>query len=149
MTQQKLELGMLPNKDIARFDPQSSRILQSIGIDDGRLPEPYVVILDNDSYDILLLLSDGVSDCLSDEDIIAVCKNTDRSELAKRIVEKALRHDSILPDESSTYDIGASNNRWLNIYGLNIYAADGNFTNLKIKGKEVSDYLPTTIGLTS
>ena len=99
MTQQKLELGMLPNKDIARFDPQSSRILQSIGIDDGHLPEPYVVILDNDSYDILLLLSDGVSDCLSDEDLIAVCKNTDRRELAKRIVEKALRHDSILPEE--------------------------------------------------
>ena len=99
LTQEKLELGRLPNKDIARFDPESNQILQSIGIDYGELPEPYVVILDNDSYDILLLLSDGVSDCLSDEDLIAVCKNTDRRELAKRIVEKALRHDSILPDE--------------------------------------------------
>lgn len=99
MTQKKLERGILPNKDIARFDPQSNMIIQSIGLDDGHLPEPYVVILDNDSYDILLLLSDGVSDCLSDEDLIAVCKNTDRRELAKRIVEKALRHDSILPEE--------------------------------------------------
>ena len=99
MTQQKLELGMLPNKDIARFDPQSSRILQSIGIDDGHLPEPYVVILDNDSYDILLLLSDGVSDCLSDEDLIAVCKTTNRKELAKRFVTVAVGHDSILPQE--------------------------------------------------
>ena len=74
MTQQKLELGMLPNKDIARFDPQSSRILQSIGIDDGHLPEPYVVILDNDSYDLLILLTDGVSDCLSDEDLLQYVK---------------------------------------------------------------------------
>ena len=99
MTQQKLELGMLPNKDIARFDPQSSRILQSIGIDDGHLPEPYVVILDNDSYDLLILLSDGVSDCLSDEDLIAVCKTTNRKELAKRFVTVAVGHDSILPQE--------------------------------------------------
>lgn len=99
LTQENLERGKLPNKDIARFDPQSNMIIQSIGIDGGHLPEPYVVRLENDSYDILLLLSDGVTDCLSDEDLIAVCKNTDRRELAKRIVEKALRHDSILPEE--------------------------------------------------
>ena len=99
LTQKKLERRKLPNKDIARFDPKSNVILQSIELDSGHLTKPYVVRLDNDSYDILLLLSDGVTDCLSDEDLIAICKNTDRRELAKRIVEKALRHDSILPKE--------------------------------------------------
>ena len=52
--------------------------------------------------------------------------------------------NSILPGESSAYDIGANNNRWLNVYAVN-----GDFTNLKLKGKEISNFLPSEKGLTS
>ena len=67
------------------------------------MEEPHTCIIRNSDYDLLLLFSDGVTDCLSDDDIVAVCKKSNRSELAKKIVEKAIRHDSIVPEEYINY----------------------------------------------
>ena len=96
LTQKKIEEGKLPSKEIARFDVESNIITKSIGKDDGDTFEPYVTVIPNESYDILLLVSDGVTDCLSDEDMIAICINTDKEKLARLMVEAAIRHDSIL-----------------------------------------------------
>ena len=94
LTQKKIEEGKLPSKEIARFDVESNIITKSIGKDDGDTFEPYVTVIPNESYDILLLVSDGVTDCLSDEDMIAICINTDKEKLARLMVEAAIRHDS-------------------------------------------------------
>ena len=64
---------------------------------------PHFEVLKNSDYDMLLLFSDGVTDCLSDDDIAVVCKNTDRKQVSKMIVEKALKHDSIQPEEYMDY----------------------------------------------
>ena len=49
---------------------------------------------DNDSYDKLLLLSDGVTDCLSDNQIMAITKNTPRDKIAAALVDAANTIDS-------------------------------------------------------
>ena len=89
------------NKEAERFDEESNFITQHIGMRRNELNEPFSKIIDNKEYEMLLLFTDGVTDCLSEEDIAVVCKNTDKKELTKKIVEKALRNDSMLPDELS------------------------------------------------
>lgn len=78
-----------------------------------KLKHPHFEILNNNDYDMMLLFSDGVTDCLSDDDIAVVCKNSNRKEAAKQIVEKAIRHDSIEPEE------------FLDYTNLNIYIPGG------------------------
>ena len=102
-TQIILEQGEIPSKESSRFDKESNVLLQSIGMDRNQLMHPHTEIIKNTDYDLLLLFTDGVTDCLSDEDIIAVCRNSDKTEIANKIVGKAIRHDSIAPEEYSDY----------------------------------------------
>lgn len=103
VTQEKLDEGKLLSKEMARFDEDSNQLTQCLGMDKGNLRCPNVEIINNKDYDMILLFSDGVTDCLSDEDIAIVCRNTDKKELAHKIVEKAIRHDSIEPEEFCDY----------------------------------------------
>ena len=113
VAQSNLEKGHTPDKEASRFDEESNILLQDIGMDRNMLKEPFVKVIKNSDYDMLLLFTDGVTDCLSDDDIVAVCKNTDIKNLSKKITEKAISHDSILPEEYSNYT------------GLNIYIPGG------------------------
>ena len=97
--QRNLEKGKTKTKEEARFDSKSNMLLQAVGMPRQELQHPNIRIIDNSEYDMLLLFSDGVTDCLSDEDIAVVCKNTKKKDLTKKIVEKAIKHDSILPEE--------------------------------------------------
>lgn len=131
VAQKHLENGIIPTKEASRFDQESNILLQSIGMNRRNLKHPHTQIIKNDDYDLLLLFTDGVTDCLSDDDIITVCKKTDKSELAKKIVEKAIRHDSIEPEEYSDYA------------NLNLYIPGGKdnatvaiYAPKKIEGKE-------------
>lgn len=45
-----------------------------------------------------MLFSDGVTDCLSDDQLFAITRNTDRTKLAESIVKSALRNVSIRPE---------------------------------------------------
>ena len=103
VTQKYFKSGKLPDKEASRFDQKSNILVQSIGMNRNDMEEPHTCIIRNNDYDLLLLFSDGVTDCLSDDDIVAVCKKSNRSELAKKIVEKAIRHDSIVPEEYINY----------------------------------------------
>ena len=98
VAQEKLEEGKTPSKEASRFDKDSNQLVQCIGMNRKDLIRPHTQIIKNSDYDMILLFSDGVTDCLSDEDIAVVCKNTDRKELTNKIVEKAIRHDSIRPE---------------------------------------------------
>ena len=101
--QEELEKGKLPSKEATRFHKESNALTQCIGMPRKKLLDAHVTTINNKNYDMLLLFSDGVTDCLSDEDIAVVCRNTDKKELAKKIVDKAIRHDSIEPDELLDY----------------------------------------------
>ena len=98
-----LEKGKLPTKEAARFDVESNMLTQALGMERRMLIEPYTKIIKNSDYDLLMLFTDGVTDCLSDDDIVAVCRTTNKRELARKIVEKAIRHDSFAPEEYSDY----------------------------------------------
>ncbi|MBP3255186.1 MAG: serine/threonine-protein phosphatase [Clostridia bacterium] len=99
VAQENLEKGKTPSKEIARFDNEANVINQCIGMNRNDLIHPNVEIIDNKDYDLLLLFTDGVTDCLSDEDIAVACRTTDKKELANKIVEKAIKNDSILKEE--------------------------------------------------
>lgn len=102
--QMHLEHGMVPTKEASRFDHDSNILIQSIGMDRRKLIHPHTQLINNSDYDLLLLFTDGVTDCLSDDDIVTVCKTTSKKELASKIVEKAIRHDSVIPEEYSYTD---------------------------------------------
>ncbi len=103
VAQKHLEEGKTPSKEAARFDNRSNEILQCIGMERNELIHPHVEIIPNEDYDMLLLFTDGVTDCLSDKDIAVACRTTDKHKLATRIVESALKHDSVLPEEYQDY----------------------------------------------
>jgi len=98
-----LQEGKTPTKEASRFDEESNILLQCLGMDRRNLNKPNIEILPNNEYDMLLLFTDGVTDCLSDEDIAVVCRTTDKKLLSQKIVEKALSHDSVKPEEYSDY----------------------------------------------
>ena len=56
-------------------------------------PNPSILTIPND-YDVLILVSDGVSDCMSEKDIMAITEQTPRDEIAKKLVEFALENNS-------------------------------------------------------
>ena len=104
MAQKKLEMGKTPNKEASRFDEQANELLQCIGMDRKDLGSPYFKILSNNEYDMLALFSDGVTDCLSEDNIATICQNSNKKEVAKTIVEKAISHDSVRPKEFEDCD---------------------------------------------
>ncbi len=86
---QKLyEKGYIEKRDDMRFHKKSNYITNSLGAD----PEKFYLncyLVDNNSYDHLLLLTDGVTDCLSDSQIMAITKNTPRDKIAAALVDSA------------------------------------------------------------
>lgn len=85
--------GKIKTKDDMRFSESSSIITNSLG--GGRVNvTPNVAWIGNNEYDAILLFSDGVTDCLSDDQIYAVTRWTSPRLLAQKIVRKALRTTS-------------------------------------------------------
>ena len=88
MSWQKYKQGRIETKDDIRFDPESNQITQCIG--NGIDPSPHLYRINNRYYDKLLLVSDGVTDCLRDDQISVITKYTDRKKLANSIVKSSL-----------------------------------------------------------
>ena len=72
--------------------------------------EPHIRILNNDEYDMLLLFSDGVTDCLSEDDIAVISRASDKKEVAKQLTQKALTTISHYPQDL-TIDFTVFNNK--------------------------------------
>ena len=91
-----------------------------MGVD--RMPKPIIKFARflNNSYKSLMLFSDGVTDCLSDAQLMAITKSTSPKDLAKAIVDKALTTESKLEDSK----LG----EWYNDYDLVIPAGKDNTT---------------------
>ncbi len=79
--------GEIERKDDIRFHKYSSAIFRAMGF------KPDVTIssqtISNKDYDTLLLFSDGVTDCLSDDQIKAITRYTSPADLAKSLVQAA------------------------------------------------------------
>lgn len=85
-------------KDLLRFHINSNQVTAAMGVD--RMPKPIIHFtkFSNKDYKTLMLFSDGVTDCLSDDQLMAITKNTSPRDLAKSIVDKALTTESKLED---------------------------------------------------
>lgn len=97
IVQEEFEKGNIPYRYAMRFHREAAGITECVGM--GIIKDIHSITLNNDDYDMLLLFSDGVTDCLSEEDIAVICKSTNRKEIAKRLVQRAIEHDSIAPDK--------------------------------------------------
>ena len=97
IVQEEFEKGKIPYKDAMRFHREAAGITECVEM--GNIKDIHWAILNNDDYDMLLLFSDGVTDCLSEDDIAVICKKTNRKEVAKMLVQKAIENDSIVPEE--------------------------------------------------
>ena len=76
--------------DSLRFNPRSNVITRCMGEKDLEYIQSYVI--NNDSYDELLLFTDGVTDLLSHNDIKLICATTAPEELTNTLVAHATNH---------------------------------------------------------
>ena len=78
-----------------RFHYESNKVTQCLGMDETyKKMVPNIYFIDNSDYDTLILVSDGVTDCLSDDQIMIITTKTSREEIAKALVKSALENDS-------------------------------------------------------
>lgn len=110
--------GMIQQKDDIRFHKDSNKVLKGMGFTENVTPT--TSILSNSDYDTLLLFSDGVTDCLSDDQIKAITSKTDIRELAKILVNTAKinhSHQNHLPlDTYNSNILGGKDNITAAVY---------------------------------
>lgn len=100
IVQDYYELGIIREKDDMRFHKKANCITRCLGMDEKAL-QINNRIIENSSYDTLILVSDGVSDCLSDSQIMAITTKTPREKIAKALVEAA---NKSISTRRNTYD---------------------------------------------
>ena len=95
--QELFDMGIIPIKDLMRFHKKSNIVTKYVGNKESEEVEPHFYTLNNNEYSMILLFSDGVTDCLSEKEIAVICQNSDREEVARRIVENSQRQTSKCP----------------------------------------------------
>lgn len=80
------------NKDDMRFHKKSNVITASIGMEDPITPT--IQTIDNEDYDMLMLFTDGVTDCLSDDQIKIIANSTPKNDIALSMVNMANSNNS-------------------------------------------------------
>ena len=106
----------IPSKEDMRFHRKSNVITACLGQEHLKSKSK---IISNSSYDTLILLSDGVSDCLSDDLIRFYSTSTPKSLIAKELVDKALittSHREYSGDEYYTEIPGGKDNTTAAVY---------------------------------
>ena len=84
--------------DDTRFDYESNYILNSFFNAQNELKLDHIHTLEQGTYDKIILCSDGVTDCMSNEEIAYFSKNVDGKRLANFLVEAANINLSIKPN---------------------------------------------------
>ena len=93
------ELGFDYIDDI-RFNKKSNRILNSIGY--KLIEEIQCYQIANDSYNKLLLLTDGVTDLLTTNRIKVIAQSTPKDIITKMLVDEAISHNAIRHHEQDS-----------------------------------------------
>ena len=81
------EQGKL-TKDEIRFSPFNSYIYKCIGHNYD--VKPYIASIKNNYYTSLLLFTDGITDCLSDNKIKIIVNKTNNKSVAKKLIHEAV-----------------------------------------------------------
>lgn len=76
------------SKEEIRFHKQSSLITKYVGPDFNI--EPEIIKIRNNSYDGLLLFTDGVTDCISDSKIEKIVTKSSKKKLVQNIIKEAV-----------------------------------------------------------
>lgn len=84
------ENNIIKEKDLTRFHNRSNEITNCVGVRNININSNII----NTNYDLLLALTDGIIDCVSEEEIKNIIKSEEVS-LAKALVNKALNNISI------------------------------------------------------
>lgn len=84
--------GIIKQKDDIRFHKDSNVVTKAMGLKEDITP--HTSTIHNSDYDTLLLFSDGVTDCISDNQIKAITTHTDIQSLAKTLVDTAKTNNS-------------------------------------------------------
>lgn len=91
----------IPDKDAIRYHKNSNQITQAIGAEDEICANS--IIISNNSYQTLMLFSDGITDCLSDKQIMAITKYTPKDVLSRSLIENAKACESGRSDLDPRY----------------------------------------------
>lgn len=91
------EEGMIPTKDAMRFHCDSNLITAAVGLE--MIENIHSTIISNDDYDMILLFSDGVTDCLSEDEIAVITRYSELNKLSNELVKRALDSHSKVPKE--------------------------------------------------
>lgn len=83
----------IPSKELMRFHKKSNIITQAINYRKFSY-SPHYKIISNDSYDKILAVSDGVSDCISEKQLETLIKESKNEELANNIIKLSKKNDS-------------------------------------------------------
>lgn len=84
-------------KECLRFHQNSNQITSAMGVTGMPRPVVHFKRFLNTAYKTLMLFSDGVTDCLSDKQLMTITKETSPEDLAKAIVNEALTNESVSP----------------------------------------------------
>lgn len=97
LVEELYKAGFIKSRDDMRFHMRANSITQYIGILENTVDikfTPAITQIPNRDYNVLLLFSDGVTDFMSDEDILVVTQNTKKRDLAKKIIDIAMENVS-------------------------------------------------------
>lgn len=110
--------GMIQQKDDIRFHKDSNKTTKGMGLSENVVPT--TSIISNSDYDTLLLFSDGITDCLSDSQIMVITSTTPTKDLAKTLVDNAKATDSMQthlnPNEYYNFIEGGKDNTTAAVY---------------------------------
>lgn len=93
-----LENNIIPHKELTRFHKESNMITNVL-TQEGIEKEPNYKIIPNTKYDRIIAVSDGVSDCLSEQEIENTIKASNEENLTDNIVKAALNTESNIEQE--------------------------------------------------
>jgi len=94
--EEAFENKIIPSRELMRFHKDSNILTQAILQRVPRFNTKFKLI--NSDYDSLIAVTDGVTDCLSTEELKDIIKNSKNTEIAKQIVIEALNNNSFLID---------------------------------------------------
>ena len=82
------------SKDEIRYYKYNNKITKYLGMDNL---DPVVKVIGNYTYDKLLLLTDGVTDCLSDDKIKVIANTSKKEDILKNIIDEAVNKEQERP----------------------------------------------------
>ena len=113
------EKGLILEKDNIRFHKKNHLITSRLGCENKILKIDKQIISVND-YEILCLFTDGVTDCLSDNQIEEIIKNNKNKDIASVIIKSALAvldyNNNLNPEEYYSYINGGKDNLSAAVY---------------------------------